>query len=124
MCISSKQSCPINLLSDCIPDAIAISNSDTIHANIRTEDISEAIPNSNPEAIPVAIPKPILEAIPKSDSDHSHSSTLLHEDGLRLWRCEGVGEHLSSLYVAQVDLSISRPICSKIILGHNVFNCS
>ena len=46
--ISSKQKCPINLLSDGISDAF--SRSDTISVTIseRTEAISEAIPNSNP----------------------------------------------------------------------------
>jgi len=104
--ISSKQTCPINLLSDGIPDAISMSNSDTIPATIseRTEAISEAISESN--------------------SDHSHCSTLLQEGRLRQWLCEAVGEHLSSRYVAQFDLSISSHICSKIVLGRNVCNCS
>jgi len=49
----------INLLSDDIPDAISISNSDTFPAIIskRTEAISEAIPNCNPEAIPDVVGK-------------------------------------------------------------------
>jgi len=114
--ISSKQTCPINLLSDGIPNAF--SSSDTISVTIPetisdcTEAISEAIPNSNPETIY------------ESNSDHSHRRTLLQEGGLRQWLCEAVGEHLSSRYVAQVDLSISSHICSKIVLGHNVCNCS
>jgi len=114
--ISSKQRCPINLLSDGIPDAF--SSCDTIPATIseHTEAISQAIPNSNPEAIP--------EAVSESNSDHSHRTTLLQEGGLRQWLCEAVGEHLRSRYVAQVDLSISGHICSKIVLGCNVCNCS
>jgi hypothetical protein len=103
-----KQMCPIDLLSHGIPDAF--SSSDTIPATIskRTAAISEAIPNSNPEFI----------------SDHSHRTTLLQNGGLRQRLCETVGEHLSSRYVAQVDLSISSHICSEIVLGCNVCNCS
>ena len=114
--ISSKQACTINLLSNGIPDAIP--SSDTIPVTIsetislHIEAISEAIPNSNPEAIS------------ESNSDHSHCSTLPEEGGLRQWLCEAVGEHLSSRYLAQVDLSISSHICSKIVLGRNVCNCS
>jgi len=96
--ISSKQACPNNLLSDGSLDAFSISNSDTI-------------------------PTTISEAIPKSKSDHSHCSTLFQDVGFRQWLCEAVGEHLSSQYVAQVDLSISGHICSKIVLGRNVCNC-
>jgi hypothetical protein len=118
----NKRAQSINLLSDGIPDAFSISNSDTISATIseRTEEISEAFPKSNPEPIPEAI----SEAIPESNSDHSHRSTLLQEDGLRQWLCEAVGEHLSSRCIAQVDLSVSSHICSKIVLGRNVCNCS
>jgi len=108
MWISSKQACPINLLSEGIPDAFSSSNtiSVTIPETISdcTEAISEAIPNSYP--------------------DHSHCSTLLQEGGLQQWLCEAIGEHLSSRYVAQVDLSISSHICSKILLGRNVCNWS
>jgi len=106
--ISSKQTCLINLLSDGIPDAISNSNTIPVTISERTEAISEAI----------------SEAIPESNSDHSHRSTLLQEGGLRQWLCEAVGEHLSSRYVAQVDLFISSHICSKIVLGRNVCNCS
>jgi len=108
----------INFLSDCIPKAISNSNTDTIRATIseRSEAISEAIPNSNPEAIP--------EAISESNSDHPQCSTLLQDGRLQQWLCEAVGEHLSSRYVAQVDLSVSSHICSKIVLGCNVCNCS
>ena len=114
--ISSKQTCPINLLSDGIPDAF--SSSDTISVTIPetisdcTEAISEAVPNSNPETIS------------ECNSDHSHRSTLLQEG--RLWqrRCEAFGERLSSRYVAQVDPSVSSHICSKIVFGRNVCNCS
>ena len=102
--ISSKQTCPIDLLSDCIPDAI--SNSNTVPVTI----------SEHTKAIP--------KAIPESNSDHSHRSTLLQEGGLRQWLCEAVGEQLSSRYVAQVDLSISSHICIKIVLGRNVCNCS
>jgi hypothetical protein len=38
--------------------------------------------------------------------------------------CEAVGEHLSSRYVAQVNLSVSSHFCSEIVLGRNVCNCS
>ena len=109
--ISSKQTCLINLLSDGIPDGISSSNSDTISGTI-----PKTISNSNPETI--------SEDIPESNSDHSHRSTLLQEGGLRQWLFEAVGEHLSSRYVAQVDLSVSSHICSKIVLGRNVCNCS
>jgi hypothetical protein len=110
--------CPTNLLSDGIPDAISMSNSGTIPATSSvtiseyTEAISEAIPNSN------------AEAIPESNSDHSHRCTLHQEPWLRQWLCEAVGEHLSSWYIAQVDLSISSHICSKIVLGGNMCNCN
>ena len=113
--ISSKQTCPINLLSAGIPDAISSSNSNTISVTI-PETISNSISDSNPETIP--------DAIPESNSDHSHCSTLLQEGGLWQWLCKAVSEHLSSRYVAQVDLSVSSHICSKIVLGRNVCNCS
>jgi len=106
--ISSKQTCPINLLSDGIPDAFSSSNT-----------ISVTIPETIPDCT-----EAISEAIPNSNPDHSHRSTLLQEARLRQWLCEAVGEHLSSRYVAQVDLSISSHICSKIVLGRNVCNCS
>ena len=101
----SKRAQSMNLLSDGVPDAI--SSSDTISVTI-------------PETISFSNPK----AIPESNSDHSHRCTLLQEGGLRQWLCEAVGEHLSSRYVAQVDLSISSHICSMIVLGRNVCNCS
>ena len=66
--------------------------------------------------------KAISDAIPESNSDHSHPSTLLPEGGLWQWLCEAVCEHLSSRYVAQVDLSSSSHICSKIVLGRKVCN--
>jgi len=88
--ISTKQTCPINSLSDGIPDTSSSSNSDTNSV-------------TNPESIS------------ESNSNHSHCSTLLQEGGLRQWLCEAVGEHLSSRYVAQVDLSISSHICIKIV---------
>jgi len=96
--ITSKQTCPINSLSAGMPDAISSSNSDTISV-------------TNPESIS------------ESNSDHSHRRTLLREGGLWQWLREAVSEHRSSRYVAQVDLSISSHICSKIVLGCNVCNC-
>jgi len=93
--ISSKQTYPMNFLSDGIPNAFSSSNSDSI-----SESISE------------------------SNSDHSHRSTLLQKGGLRQWLCEAVSDHLSSRYVAQFDLSIGSHICRKIVLGRNVCNCS
>jgi hypothetical protein len=106
------------LLSDSIPNAISISNSDSIPATFseRTKAISEAIPISNTEAI--------SETIPDSNSDHSLRCTQLQAGGLRQWLGEAVGEHLSSRYIAQVDLFITSHICSKIVLGCNVCNCS
>jgi len=100
--ISSKQMFPINFLSDGIPDAVSDSYPYTIPAT-RFEH---------------------TEAISEANSNHSHRCTLLQEGGLRQWLCDGVGEHLSSRYVAQVNLSISGHICSKIVLGCNVCNCS
>jgi hypothetical protein len=118
--ISLIQTCPINLLCDGFPDAFSSSNtiSRTIPQTISdcTKGLSETIPNSNPEAIPEAISHP--------NSDHSHRSTLLQEGGHRQLLCEGVGEHLSSRYVAQVNLSVSSHFCIKIVLGRNVCNCS
>jgi hypothetical protein len=116
MCISSKQTCPINLLSDGIPEAI--SSSTTFSVTI-SKTILDSITDFNPEGIS----KP-TEAISKFNSDHSHWNTLHQESGLRQWLCEVVGEHLSSLYVAQVDLSMSSHICSKIVLGRNMYNYS
>jgi hypothetical protein len=109
MGISSKQMCPINLLSDGIPGACP--SSDTVSVTIPA-----TIYNSNPEAIP--------NTIPDANSDHSHHRTMLQEGGLRQWLCEPVGENLSSWYVAQVNLSISSHICSKMVLGCNVCNWS
>jgi len=111
--IFSKQTCPINLLLNGIPDAISNSNSNTIRTTIseRTKASSEAIPDSNPKTIS------------KSNPDHSLCNTLLQEGGLHQWLCETVGKYLSSQYIVQVDLSISRHICSKIVLGCNVCNC-
>jgi len=110
----NKRAQSINLLSDGLPFAISISNCDTIPATVSesTKAMSKAIPNSNPEAIP------------ESNSDHSHRSTLLQEGRRQEWLREAVGKHLSSRYVAQVDLSVSSHICSKIVLGCNVCNCS
>ena len=101
--IISKDTCSINLRSDCIPDAISCS-----------------------ETIPVTIymyTKAIADAIADSNAVHSHRSTLLHEGWLWRWLCEAVSKYISSWYVAQVDLSISRHICSKRVVGHTVCNC-
>ena len=68
MWISSKQMCPINLVSDGIPDAF--SRSDTIF-EIIPGTISDSIIDSN------------SEANPGPNSDHSHCSTLLQEGGLQ-----------------------------------------
>jgi len=113
--ISSKQMCPIDLLSDCLPDAISRSISDNISVTI-AETISDSSNDSNHEAMP--------NDIPESNSDHSHCSTLLEEGGLWQWLCEALGEHLRSRYVAHVDPSVSSHICSQIVLGRNVCNCS
>jgi hypothetical protein len=110
--ISSKQMSSINLLFDAILDSF--SKSDTISMTI-----PETIPNSNHEAI-----SKHTEAIAQAISDHSHRSTLLQEGGLWQWRCEAVGEHLSSWYVAQVHLSVSSHSCGKILLSCDVCNSS
>jgi len=104
----------IHLLSDDIPNAISISNSDTIPTTISesTEASSEPIPISDPETIP------------ESKSNHSHRITLLQEGRHREWLCEAVSVHLSHRYLAQFDLSVSSHICSKIVLGCIVCNCS
>jgi hypothetical protein len=106
--ISSTQKCAINLLSDGILDTISRSDTNPAIISEHTEAISEAIPNSNPEAI----------------SDHSHCRTQLPEGGLWQWLCKALGEHFSSRYVAEVDLSVSSHICSRKVLGRNVCNCS
>jgi hypothetical protein len=127
---SPQNKCPksINLLPNGIPDAMFRSDPIPTTISEHTNAISEAIPNSNSEAIPKSIPKAIPQAIskanPECNSDHSHCSALHQVGGFRQWLCEAVGEHLSSRYVAQVDLSDSRHICSKIVLGRNVYNCS
>jgi len=108
--ITSKQMCTINLLSDGIPDGISHSNPYTISVTIsdsHAKNISKR-----------------TAAIPEANSDHSHCRTLLQDGRLRQWLFEAVGEHLSSQYLAQVDLSVSSHICSKIVLGCNVCNCS
>jgi hypothetical protein len=115
--ISTKHTWPINLLSDGIPDAI--STSDTI-----SETIPETISYSNPETISKAFPNTISEATPKFNSDDSHHGTLLQDNRFRQQVCEAVSKHLSSQYIAQVDLSISSHVCSKIVLRRNVCNCS
>ena len=76
------------------------------------------------DAISEDILNPNSNTIPKSDLDHSHRSTVLQEGGHRQWLCEAVGKHLSSWYVAQVDISITSHIWGKIVLGRNVCNCS
>jgi hypothetical protein len=81
--------------------------------------ISETIPD-----FAEVISEAISRSVPESNSDHSHRSKLLQEGGLRQWLCEAVGEYLSSQYVAQVDLSVSSHICSKIVLGWNMCNSS
>jgi hypothetical protein len=95
--ISSKQMCLINYLSDGIPDAISMSNANTIPATTseRTVAISDSITDSDPKAIPEAI------------SDHSHRCTLLQEGGLRQWLCEAVDKHLSSRRASQ------QSVCSS-----------
>jgi hypothetical protein len=110
------------LLSEGIPDSISMSNSNTISVTIsltisvHIEAISEGFPDSNSKTIP--------QAIPESNSDHSHCSTQLQEGWLQQWLYEAVGKHHSSRYVAQVDRSISSHICRNILLGRNVCNCS
>jgi hypothetical protein len=111
-CISSKQMCPITLLADRIPYACPSSDTIPTTNSEHTKAISMAIPNSN------------SESISESNPDHSHCSTLLQEGVLPQWLHEAVGEHLSSRYIAQLDLSISSHICHKIVLGRNVCNCS
>jgi hypothetical protein len=64
------------------------------------------------------------EMIYESNPHYSHCSRLLQEGRLRLWLYETVCKHLGSPYVAQVNLSISSTICSKILLGPNLGNCS
>jgi len=72
----------------------------------------------------VTIPEAIPDAIHKSNSDHSHCSRLVQEGGLQEWLYEAVGEQLSSRYVGSVNLFVSSHICSKIVLGRNMCNCS
>jgi hypothetical protein len=108
--ITSKERCPINLLSDSNPDAVFISNSDTISKTISkcTETISEAV----------------SKAISESISDVSHFFALLQEGRLQQSLWKAVGEHLCGRYIPQVDLSISNQICCKIVLGYNVCHSS
>ena len=97
--------CPIDLLSNGIPDAISNSNSNTISVTISAEireSISDYITASN----------------------HSHCSTLLQEGGLRQRLCEAVGKHLSSWYITQVDLFICSHGCRKMVFCRNVCKCS
>jgi len=110
--ISLNQTCPINLLPDGSADAFSSSN--TIRASIskRTEATLNAILNSNPKANS------------ESNPDNAHRSTLLQAGRFWQWLCEGVNEHLSSRYIAQVNLSICSHVCSKIVLGRNVCNFS
>jgi len=121
--ITSKQKCPINLLSKGIRNAI--SRSDTIP--VTASEDSDTIPVTISE-YSVALSKDICNSHPatisEADSDHSHHCTLLHAGGLWQRLCEAVGQHLGSRYVTQVDLSIARYICCKIVRGCNVCNYS
>jgi len=111
--MSLKQTFLIDVLSNSIPDAVC--NVDSIPGAL-SATISDCITHSYPEVTPKAIPEAILE----SNSIHAHSTTL-HQDG-GFWQrvCEAVGKYLSSQCLAQVDLSISSHICSKIVFGRNV----
>ena len=113
LCFSTEYICLIKVLSNGILDAIFHLNLCTIPMTIseHIKAISEANPNYN------------SKYICQSNSDCSHCQTLLLEGGLlqRLW--EAVSKHLSSWYVAQLDLSISSHICCKKALYHKVCNC-
>jgi hypothetical protein len=115
----NKRTQSIYLLADGIADASSNSNAISLTIPERTEAISE-----RSEAMSEAIANSTPEAIPKSNSHHSHRCTLLQEGGLQQWLCEAVGKHLSSRYIAPVNLSISSHICSKMVLRRNVCNCS
>jgi len=54
----------------------------------------------------------------------SHHCLLLQEGGIYSGFGDTLCEHLSSWYVAQVDLTISTLICCEIILDCNMYNCS
>jgi len=112
--ISANQMCQMSWLSPGIPDTLSKSNSATI---------SKTISKTLSETVSVHI-KDISETISESNSDYSLCNWLLQESGLPHWLCEVVSEHLSSWYVAQVDISVSSHICSKLVLGCNVCNCS
>jgi len=114
--ISSKQTCPISLLSGGMSKSCFQFRYHFRYHFRAYRGRFRAIPNSNPEANTMANPE--------SNSDHSYPSTLLQEVSLRQWLREAVGEHLSGRYIAQVDLSVSSHICSKIVLGRNVCICS
>jgi len=110
--ISSKQACPINFLHDGIPNGIYSSDRISVTTSEFTKVISVATCHSN------------CKVISEANSNHSHCGTLLQAGGLWQPRCEAVGKHCSSRYIAQVDLSISSHNCSKIVVGCKVGNCS
>jgi hypothetical protein len=88
--MSSKQTYPINLLSDGLLDACGRFN--TICVTI-PGTMSDSINISNPKATP----KAILRAIRKANSDHSHLSSLLQEGGLPQWLCDAVHTYLKAI---------------------------
>jgi len=68
-----------------------------------------------PRPFPIPFPIPIPRPFPSQ-----HTASSRRAVAVALWSsCE----HLSSRYVAQVNLSVSSHICSRIVLGCNVCNC-
>ena len=113
-----KHTCQIILYSAGIYNAISNSTSDMIPVTI---SVTSSMNITLTISVTICMH---IEAISKSNSIYSHGSTLLPEGRLWEWLCEAVCEHLSSRYIAHVNLSISSHIFSKIVLDWNAYNSS
>jgi len=103
----------MNIVSNGISNCISYSNSNTIPLIIseHTEAISMAIPNSSPKTIC------------NPNSNNLHYRKLLREGCHWQLQCKVVSMHLSSLYIAHADISISSHIGSKFAQDWNWCYC-
>jgi len=88
------------------------------------------VPTSFPWPFPGQFPIPIPRPFPSPIAIITIAAHCIKKAGLgrglvkQSVSISAVGEHFSSRYLAQVDISISSHICSKIVLGRNLCNCS
>jgi len=87
--MSKTETCPTNLLSNSIRDAISDSDCSPV---TRSSIALETMSVSNPAAIPITIPE--------SDCNCSHCTQQLSDAGLHQWVCETAGKHFCSRYIA------------------------